>query len=151
MSASAAVFKPMAPLSISMTPDRASLNHDGIGISKKACPTRVATSLTFAIGFFLAIEAGAANILTYPGFETAGLAGWTTFGPNNYSENTPGIAHGGTNFYKVYGAFIGAQNYTGIYQDNLSAPGAIYSADGWAYTLGSDGGGIHGEDASGWK
>ena len=27
------------------------------------------------------------------------------------------------------------------------APGAIYSADGWAYTLGSDGGGIHGQDA----
>jgi beta-glucanase (GH16 family) len=99
------------------------------------------------VGWLFAIGAGAANVLINPGFETPGLAGWTTFGPNNHSENTPGIAHGGVNFYKVYGAFIGGQNYTGIYQDNLSAPGAIYSADGWAYTLGSDGGGIHGQDA----
>ncbi len=130
-----------------MTRKGISLNHDRSGISTKAFPARVAAGLTFAAGLLFAIEAGAANILTNPGFETPGLAGWTAFGPNNYSENTAGIAHGGVNYYKVYGSFIGAQNYTGIYQDNLSAPGAIYSADGWAYTLGSDGGGIHGQDA----
>ena len=104
--------------------------------------------MTFAFGLFFAFEAGAANVLSNSGFETPGLAGWTTFGANNYSENTAGIAHGGVNFYKVYGSFIGAQNYTGIYQDNLSAPGAIYSADGWSYTASSDGGGIHGQDAT---
>src|SRR6185312_15430468 len=103
--------------------------------------------LIFAAGLFIALDAGAANVLTNPGFETPSLAAWTTFGPNNYAEHTAGIAHGGTNYYKVYGAFAGAQNYTGIYQDNLSAPGASYSADGWVYTLGSDGGGIHGQDA----
>jgi beta-glucanase (GH16 family) len=103
--------------------------------------------LTLAVGLSFAIGAHAANLLNNPGLETPGLAAWTTFGPNNYSEHTTGIAHGGTNYCKVYGAFIGAQNYTGIYQDNLSAPGAIYSADGWAYMLGSDGGGIHGQDA----
>lgn len=129
------------------TPDSTSLNHDGTGISKTAFRARAAVGLILAIGILVAIEARAANVLNNPGFETPGLAGWTTFGPNNYSENTAGIAHGGTNFYKVYGAFNGAQNYTGIYQDNLSAPGAVYSADGWAYTLGSDGGGIHGQDA----
>jgi beta-glucanase (GH16 family) len=130
-----------------MTPESISLNPEGSGFPKTAFPARVAVGLTFAVGLWFAIEAGAANVLTNPGFETSGLAGWMTFGPNNYSENTSGIAHGGVNFYKVYGSFIGAQNYTGIYQDNLSAPGAIYSADGWAYTLGSDGGGIHGQDA----
>jgi len=118
-----------------------------IGISKTGFSTRGSVGLTFAFGWLFAIEASAANVLTNPGFETPGLAGWTTFGPNNYSENTPGIAHGGVNYCKVYGSFIGAQNYTGIYQDNLCAPGAIYLADGWAYTLGSDGGGIHGQDA----
>src|SRR5258708_38072494 len=136
-----------------MTLESISLDHNRIGISKarsaglrpaaapNAFPAGAAAGLTLAIGLLFAIEAGAANVLTNPGFETPGLAGWTTFGPNNHSENTPGIAHGGTNFYKVYGSFIGAQNYTGIYQDNLSAPGGIYSADGWAYTLGRDGGG----------
>ena len=124
-----------------------SLNHVGTGISKTSYLARAAASLAFAIGCLFAIEVCAANVLNNPGFETAGLAGWTTFGPNNHSENTAGIAHGGVNFYKVYGAFIGAQNYTGIYQDNPSAPGAIYSADGWSYTASSDGNGIHGQDA----
>ncbi len=108
---------------------------------------RAAAGFTVAIGLLFSMETRATNVLTNPGFETTGLTGWTTFGPNNYGENTAGQAHGGANFYKVYGAFNGAQNYTGIYQDNPSAPGATYSADGWAYTLGSDGGGIHGQDA----
>ena len=41
-------------------------------------------------------------------------------------------------YYKVYGAFSTAYNYTGIYQDNFTAPGAIYSADGWGCSLSSD-------------
>jgi beta-glucanase (GH16 family) len=118
-----------------------------VALFKRVRP-EASVALAFAVGLLFAMEARAANVLTNPGFETSGLAGWTAFGPNNHSENTPGIAHGGVNFYKVYGSFVGAQNYTGIYQDNLSAPGAIFSADGWAYTLGSDGGGIHGQDAT---
>ncbi len=118
---------------------RKSISLVGTGILKTVFLTRAAAGFTFAIGLLCAIEARAVNVLTNPGFETTGLAGWTTFGPNNYSENTAGIAHGGVNYYKVYGSYNGAQNYTGIYQDNPAAPGAIYSADGWAYTLGSDG------------
>src|SRR6266478_4869426 len=126
---------------------RKSISLVGTGILKTAFLTRAAAGFTFAMGLWCAIEARAVNVLTNPGFETTGLAGWTTFRPNNYSESTAGIAHGGVNYYKVYGSYNGAQNYTGIYQDNPAAPGAIYSADGWAYTLGSDGGGIHGQDA----
>ena len=66
------------------------------------------------------------------------------FGGNNYSVSDAGIAHDGVNYYKVYGQFNSTTNYTGIYQDNPSAPGAIYSADGWAYSLGSDN--IKGQD-----
>jgi beta-glucanase (GH16 family) len=117
------------------------------GFSSSAFLAKAAAGFIFAIGLVFVIESCAANVLTNPGFETTSLAGWTTFGPNNNSENTAGIAHGGANFYKVYGSFIGAQNYTGIYQDNPSAPGAVYSADGWAYTAFSDGNGIHGQDA----
>jgi beta-glucanase (GH16 family) len=144
---SRAVFKVVAPKPLPMTIKNIFFSRVGRRISKTIFSAQAAAGLIFAIGLLFAIEAGAANVLTNPGFETPGLAGWTTFGPNDYSENTPGLAHGGVNYCKVYGSFIGAQNYTGIYQDNLSAPGAIYSADGWAYTLGSDGGGIHGQDA----
>src|SRR5271154_1735145 len=140
------MFKVIVANSIPMTHNNnISLNRVKINISSLVFVGRAVAGLIFAIGLLFAIEASAANVLTNPGFETTGLAGWTTFGPNNSSENTAGIAHGGVNFYKVYGSFIGAQNYTGVYQDNPSAPGAIYSADGWAYSLSADK--INGEDA----
>ena len=86
------------------------------------------------------------NLLSNPGFESGNLNGWTTFGPNNFALNTGGYAHSGSYYYKVYGQFNSSYNYTGIYQDNPAAPGNTYSADGWTYSLGSDGGGIHGLD-----
>ncbi len=88
----------------------------------------------------------AQNILTNAGFEVSStsLAGWTTFGGNNYSQ-TGASAHSGTNYYKVYGQFVLGTNYTGIYQDNASGPGVTYLADGWAESLSSDN--IKGKDA----
>ena len=82
----------------------------------------------------------AASVLSNPGFEfdsQGNLTGWNTFGANNYNE-TGSTAHSGTNYYKVYQAFNGVTNDTGIYQDYISGPGAVYSADGWAYTSPSD-------------
>jgi beta-glucanase (GH16 family) len=126
------------------------LNKVGDAISKTAFPARAAAGFAFAVWLLFAIEAGAANALTNPGFETGDLTGWTTYGNSigNVSVQSGGSgAHSGAYYLKTYGQFIGAQNYSGVYQDNPSAPGAIYSADSWAYTLGSDGGGIHGRDA----
>ena len=80
----------------------------------------------------------ASNILTNSGFEAAGLAGWSTFGPNNSSQTGADVAHGGVNYCKIYGQFNSATNYTVVYQDNPSAAGAIYSADGWVCSLSSD-------------
>jgi beta-glucanase (GH16 family) len=88
-----------------------------------------------------AMPALAGNILSNPGFESdpiGTLLGWTAYGGNAYSETSPAVAHGGTNYFKVYQAFNGQVNYAGVYQDYLSAPGAVYAADGWAYTLSSD-------------
>lgn len=87
-----------------------------------------------------------ANILANPGFEasSSSLTNWSTYGPNNYVENTSGVAHSGINFYKVYGQFNGAYNDTAIYQDNPSVAGATYSANGWAYSSSSDE--INGDD-----
>jgi beta-glucanase (GH16 family) len=48
------------------------------------------------------------------------------------------VAHSGANSYKAYGNFSGATNFACIYQDIVSAPGAIYSANGWLNSLASD-------------
>jgi beta-glucanase (GH16 family) len=99
------------------------------------------------IVFSLAIavtSALAGNVLSNPGFEsdtigeTMTVLGWSAYGGNAYSETSATLAHSGTNYFKVYQAFNGQVNYTGVYQDYISGPGAAYSADGWAYTLSSD-------------
>jgi beta-glucanase (GH16 family) len=104
--------------------------------------------LPVVVGLMLfAPFARAADLLTNPGFEadpkgqTNVIVGWNSFGAssgNVWSETSAAIAHGGTNYLKVYQAFTGAINYNGVYQDNLSGPGAVYAANCWAYTLGSD-------------
>ncbi|MGA2748787.1 MAG: glycoside hydrolase family 16 protein [Verrucomicrobiota bacterium] len=82
------------------------------------------------------------GILVNPGFESDGssttTAGWNTYGANVYSQTSATLAHTGTNYLKVYQQFNGAINYSGVYQDHISGVGAVYAADGWAYTLSSD-------------
>ena len=89
----------------------------------------------------------AGTLLTNPGFEsdstgqTSAILLWNSFSGssgNVWSETSASIAHSGTNYLKVYQAFNGQVNYNGAYQDNLSGPGAVYSASGWAYTSASD-------------
>ena len=104
--------------------------------------------LAIIVGFVLsALPVCAASLLTNPGFEadpqgqTTALLGWNTYSGgsgNVFSETSASLAHSGTNYLKVYQAFTGSVNYNGVTQDNLSGPGAVYSADGWAYTLSSD-------------
>ena len=127
-------------------------NKVSTGILRAVFPGRAAAAaFTLAIGLLFAMQVGAANVLTNPGFETTDLTGWTTFGNSigNVSAQSAANAHSGASYLKTYGQFPnpGTQNYSGIYQDNPSAPGAIYSADGWTYTDFSDGNGIHGQDA----
>ncbi len=88
-------------------------------------------------------SASATNLLSNPGFElnpspgTENLIGWTTYGQYTYDESDTN-AHTGSNYFKVYQTFAGSVNYSGIYQDTISGPGATYAADGWAKTLSSD-------------
>jgi beta-glucanase (GH16 family) len=86
----------------------------------------------------------AGNILGNAGFESGDFADWTTFGVYNSVQS--GVPHTGNYYYKVYGQFNGSYNFTGLYQEIPSAPGNTYEADGWTYSLSSDGGGIHGQD-----
>ena len=113
---------------------------------------RGVTNLILIAGLISAKQALAAdtNILANPGFEAGSLAGWTNYGNsigNASVQSGASQSHSGTYYFKSYGQFIAATNYSGIYQDNLSAPSNTYTADGWAFSLGSDGGGIHGQDA----
>jgi beta-glucanase (GH16 family) len=94
-----------------------------------------------------AFPAHGGDLLTNPGFEldatgpTSVITGWNSYtgsSGNVLSETSANIAHGGTNYLKVYQAFNGSINYNGVYQDNLSGPGAVYAANGWAYTAASD-------------
>jgi beta-glucanase (GH16 family) len=81
------------------------------------------------------------GLLTNPGFEldtSEAVVGWNPYGANVYSLSSATLAHSGSNYLKVYQQFNGAINESGIYQDNLSGEGAVYAADGWAYTLSSD-------------
>ncbi|MBW8864774.1 MAG: glycoside hydrolase family 16 protein [Verrucomicrobia bacterium] len=109
-----------------------------------AAPIWLARCFGAALLLFAACHIDAANLLSNPGFESdpgghnQTLPGWQNFGANYYNETDGTAAHGGTNYFKVYQAFNGGVNYTGIYQDYVSGPGAIYAADGWAYTAASD-------------
>jgi len=86
----------------------------------------------------------AGNTLTNPGFEadppveSQSIVAWVQYGGNTYSESNPALAHGGNDYFKVFQNFSGAVNYSGVYQDNITGPGAVFSADGWAYTSSSD-------------
>ncbi|HXC35662.1 MAG TPA: family 16 glycosylhydrolase, partial [Candidatus Acidoferrales bacterium] len=93
---------------------------------------------SFLISILIAGQSEAANVLSNPGFETGNLGGWTTYGANTSVLNNPAAAHSGNDYFKVYQAFNSQINYNGIFQDNVSGPGAVYSADGWAYTLSTD-------------
>ncbi len=96
-----------------------------------------------SIGFAV-MPAFAGDVLSNPGFEsdpmgeTMSVAGWAPYGGNVYSESSQTLSHGGTNYLKVFQAFNGQVNYTGVYQDYISSPGAVYAADGWAYTASTD-------------
>ena len=60
---------------------------------------------------------GATNLLTNPGFESGNLTGWTTYGNsigNASVQSGASVAHSGTYYFKSYGQFIGATNYSGI-------------------------------------
>jgi beta-glucanase (GH16 family) len=106
------------------------------------CIQRWAFHLTF-FAFLNLTTVAFGNILLNPGFEAGtSFTNWSTYGPNNYIQ--AGTAHSGNNSYKTYGNFSGATNFGCIYQDNVSAPGAIYSANGWLNSLASDK--INGED-----
>jgi beta-glucanase (GH16 family) len=77
------------------------------------------------------------NVLPNPGFELGGLANWNVYGAgfNTLLENGDNLpVHAGTNIFKVFGQFTGSENYSGLFRDTPAAPGATFTANGWALT-----------------
>jgi beta-glucanase (GH16 family) len=105
----------------------------------------VSAILAIATLLLFSAESRADNILTNAGFETPALASWTTFGVNGSSVTDPATAHSGNNYYKAFGQSNGANNYTGVYQTIPASAGATFSADGWVYSIDTDGG-LQGQD-----
>ena len=82
----------------------------------------------------LASAGSAQNLLANPSFEN-GLTGWTTFGPNVFSEvaNPPAVSpRTGTRVLKMYGQFLGSFNVTGAFQTLPASQGQIYQLDCWS-------------------
>lgn len=96
------------------------------------------------------MSAHGANILVNPSFETGGgqvvAQGWSYFMPpagaagSYWVDNAGNRAHTGAYYWKQWGIFWDAArtNVAGIYQDFNSAPGSVYEAGGWFYTLATD-------------
>jgi beta-glucanase (GH16 family) len=87
------------------------------------------------------LTACGSNVLANPGMESA-LANWHTFpgGGNTLLESVTNRfpVHNGSNVFKVYGQFNGSFNDSGMYQDYPCAPGATFTAKGWAFTQSFD-------------
>jgi beta-glucanase (GH16 family) len=84
---------------------------------------------------------GRTNLLGNAGFESPGLANWTTAGAgfNTLQENIANVqVHTDTNGFKVFGQFNGGTNYSGAYQDVPAVPGESFNASGWACTSMAD-------------
>jgi hypothetical protein len=80
---------------------RITLNNVRTRISKTVFLARAVGGCAALVALLFAGEMHAANILTNSGFETANLAGWATFGPDNYSQSGAGVAPGGINYYFI--------------------------------------------------
>jgi beta-glucanase (GH16 family) len=86
------------------------------------------------------------DLLTDPGFEvdpggpTTTIYGWNIYSAgsgNVLSQTSSTLGNDGNNYLQVFQAYTGATNDNGVYQDNISGPGAVYAANGWAFVSSS--------------
>ncbi len=84
------------------------------------------------------------NILANPGAETDSFSGWTEYNNAGYNFGNPtgnGVSpHSGTYLFWIFGDYNigGTDTYNGFYQFNSAHAGEVFTADGWAFQLGTD-------------
>src|SRR5258708_6257630 len=86
-----------------------SINQPLLTVAKAATLARTIGAGVALFTFLSAGEMHAANILTNAGFETTGLAGWSTFGANNSSQTGAGVAQGGVNYCTGLTGIVGPE------------------------------------------
>lgn len=106
---------------------------------------KLVTILTVCVLPVLAVAQS--NALRNPGFESdpAGesqsFPGWSVYGPaygpnidTNVWSESGAAAHGGGNYIRASPDLTTYEvNFSGLYQDYISGPGAIYTASAWVY------------------
>lgn len=110
--------------------------------------SRTSLSLTFVAAVVIASQSFAQpNLLTNPGFETAGgsYTGWITFGAGMQLSLPAGdnIIRTGVAASKAYGGFVGcpttpAFNVGGYFQSFTPVAGQLYQLSGYSYISGAD-------------
>lgn len=109
--------------------------------------SRIYLDTTTTPGLVDLVLAGGNDLLENAGFEadaqgeSTTVYGWNTYtagSGNVLNESSTTLGNDGANYLKVYSAFTSTTNQSGIYQDNISGPGAVYAASAWAYTSASD-------------
>jgi len=96
---------------------------------------KITSLLPLLSAVLLAPVAAAQNLLANPGFESGGLTGWSSFGPNISAEfsNPPSVVpHTGSALCKMFGQFTGTFNVSGIFQSFPALPGQTYTMDCWS-------------------
>jgi len=120
---------------------------------KTIAKRRAAQVAAILVGLALtADKLPAANVLFNSGFETGNANGWTAYINGGANANPQGsgilsagtivagsttkayVAHSGTFFALDYGQYSGPPNQSGLYQDVITTPGSVWSADGWVNT-----------------
>jgi len=85
-------------------------------------------------------QAQITNLLVNPGAETGDFTGWTRWNFSGDVETTPTLAtpHSGNDFFKEWGGYNTAYNYSGFFQTLPAHVGQVFTADGWVYQNPSD-------------
>jgi hypothetical protein len=117
--------------------------------------TLLCALILFAAVLIFGGRAMAQNILINPGMETGDFTGWTTYsaetwnyavadtngGLHSYPKPLPANpdpAHSGEYSLFLFGDYQSGNQYDGMYQDAIAAPGDTYTADVWAFSFGDD-------------
>lgn len=88
----------------------------------------------------LVAPASSQNLLSNPGFDVGGLAGWSAFG-NAFAENANAprfVPRSNPALVSMFGNFTGSFNVSGVFQAFPASPGQQFTMDCWSRHFSGD-------------